>query len=237
MTTPAIQQHLSTPEGFAKSVAARRPIQGAALACLALGIGGIAMNLFQLGSASDWDWSLMMRFFWDAQAIEFTGSRSGRAEAWRYAYVYGPIVLLPLGLILLGIHLATRSKSAAGLYEAYRERGWVGRQWAVGLTVPNGNAKVAIAFVSHPSVPDAAFEAAGHRYAAYLDSLDKKARKAATTAAVKAGVLTGVSAAALLPDLDPAILAAPLQPKGDFVVVVPPAAGGKGATQVLPIRE
>lgn len=236
MTITSIQQQLATPEGFAKAVSPKSTIFGIAITSLVLSVIGIGMNLFQLGSASGWQWSLMFRFFFDAGAIEFTGSRSGRSEIWRFFYVYGPIVLLPLGIILLIVHFATRGKAGAGLYDSYRQRGWIGRQLLPGLKVKNGNNQVDVAFISHPSVPDAEFEAAAHHYAGYLGTLDKKATKAAASAALKQKVLAGVSAAALAPGVPPAILAAPAQGDGQYVIVVPPDASGKGSLQVLPIK-
>jgi hypothetical protein len=236
MTITAIQQQLATPEGFAKAVTPKSKIFGIAITSLVLSAIGVGMNLFQLGSASGWQWSLMFRYLFDAQAVEFTGSRAGRSEVWRFFYVYGPIVLVPLAIILLIIYFATRSKAGAGLYESYRQRGWIGRQVLPGLKVKNGNSEVNVAFISHPSVPDPEFDAAAQRYASYLATLDKKAAKAVATAALKQKVIAGVSAAALAPDVPPAILAAPAQGDGHFVVVVPPDASDKGAVQVLPIK-
>ena len=236
MTITSIQQQLATPEGFAKAVSPKSTVYGVAITALVLSAIGIGMNLFQLGSASGWQWSLIFRYFFDAQAIEFTGSRSGRSEIWRFLYVYGPIVLLPLGIILLIVHFTTKGKAGAGLYESYRQRGWIGRQLFPGLKVKNGNNEVTVAFISHPTVPDADFEAAAHHYASYLGTLDKKATKAVAAAALKQKVIAGVSAAALAPGVPPAILAAPAQGTGEYVIVVPPDAAGKGSLQVLPIK-
>lgn len=236
MTITTIQQQLTTPEGFAKAVSPKRAAFGAAVVCLVLSVIGLGMNTFQLGSASGWDWKLVERYFLTADAVEFTGSRSGRAEFFRFLYVWGPVVLIPIAIILLIVHFATRGKAASALYSDFQSRGWVGRQLFPGLTVKNGNANVVIALVSHPGVPEDEFTAIVQRYAQHLGSLDKKALKAETTAAVKQKVLNGVSASVLSPEIPAAIVATPAQGKGEFVAVVPPDASGRGKFQVLPIK-
>lgn len=237
MTLATVQQKLSTPEGFAKGVNARRLPFTLGLTSLGLGIAGWAMNLFQLGSASDWDWPIMFRFFFDAQAIEFSGSRAGRAEVWRFLYVYGPIVLIPLGIILLIVHFTTRQSAGTALFTDFQSRGWVGRQRFTGLKVKNGNAAVDTVLISHPSMPDENFEAIALQFQTYVSGLDKKALKALSTAATKAGVLTGTSGAAITAGLPPEVTVAPVQGKAEFAVVVPPAPGSSAKYRVLPIKE
>ncbi|HWV47819.1 MAG TPA: hypothetical protein VN035_00050 [Microbacterium sp.] len=238
MSIGTVQQQLSTPEGFAKAVTPKSGLYAGGLTSLIAGLFGIAMNIFQLGSASDWNWRLIFRYFFDAQAVEFTGSRAGRAEIWRFLYVYGPIVLVPLGVILLIVHFSTRRKNGATLFADFQSRGWVGRQRFTGLKVKNGNATLDVVYVSHPSIPDENFDAIVQQHATQIAALDKKSTKAASAAAVKAGILKGgISAAALTPGLPPEIVAAPVQGKGEFVAVVPPAPGTTGKYQVLPIKE
>jgi hypothetical protein len=234
MTLATVQHRLSTPEGFAAAVRPRRAPFTLGLTSLALGLGGVAMNLFQLGSASDWEWRLIVRHFFDAQAIEFSGSRAGRAEVWRFLYVYGPIVLIPLGIILLAVHFATRNSAGAALFADFQSRGWVGKQRYTGLKVKNGNADVDTVFISHPSVPDETLEAIAQQFQGQIAALDKKALKATAAAAVKAGILKGASAAALAPGLPPEITVAPVQGKGEFAAVIPPAPGST-TYRVLPI--
>ncbi|MFS0853611.1 hypothetical protein [Microbacterium sp. 179-I 3D4 NHS] len=236
MTLATVQHQLSTPDGFAKAVSARSATFGIGLTSLLLGLGGIAMNLFQLGSASDWSWRLMFRYFFDAQAIEFSGSRAGRAEVWRFLYVYGPLVLIPLGIILLVVHVATRRSAGAALFADFQARGWVGKQRYTGLKVKNGNNDVDTVFISHPSIPDETFDSIALQYQTQISALDKKALKAAAAAAVKAGALKGTSAAALAPGLPAEVTVAPVQGKGEFAVVVPPAPGTTGKYRVLPLK-
>lgn len=235
MTLTDLQQQLATPEGFAKVVTPKRAAFGVAITSLVLAAAGIVMNLLQLGSASDWDWRLILRFFFDAGAVEFTGSRAGRSEVWRFFAVYGPLVLIPLGIILLIVHFATRRSAGSALFADFQARGWVARQLLPGLKVKNGNADVAIAFFSHPSISDAEYEAVVQHYSGFLRTLDKKGLKAVATAAQRAKVLTGVSVAALAPDLPPVLLAAPVQGNGPFAIVVPAADGTK--VTVLPIKQ
>ncbi len=236
MTIASIQQQLSTPEGFAKAVSAKSAVFGGAVTSLVLGVLGLGINLFQLGSASDWTWSLIGRFFFDAQAVEFQGSGAGRASVWRFFYVYGPLVLVPLAIVLFIVHFSTRRKAGAQLFADFQERGWVGRQRFTGLKVQEGRNQVDVALISHPSVPDETFDAATQRFAAQIGSLDKKALKAANVAAAKAGVMNGVSASALSPELPAELLAAPAQGSGEFAAIIPAAPGGKAKLRMLPIK-
>lgn len=235
-TTAEIHQQLSTPEAFAKAVSPQRTAYGFAITALVLSAIGIGMNLFQLGSASDWRWRLMFRYFFDAQAIEFTGSSSGRSEVWRFLYVWGPVVLIPLAVVLLIVHFSTRRSAGAALFADFQARGWVAWQLLPGLTVRNGNSNVGVALLSHPSIPLPEFEAAVRRYADHLGTLDKKALKAVSNAALKAKVLNGVSASVLSPDLPAAMLATQVVGNTPYVVVVPPDAAGKSSLQVRPIK-
>lgn len=234
MTIENARQQLSTSEGFAKAVTPKSALFGGGIALLAFGLFCVGMNLFQLGSASDWDWELIGMFFMDADVLEFSGRRAGRAEMWRWIYVWAPVVLIPLGVILLAVHFSTRSKSGAKLFTDFQERGWVGRQLFTGLKVQNGRAQVDLAFISHPSIPDEQFEAIVGQYAGWVQSLDKKTLKKTATAAVKAGVVQGVSAQALSPELPAEITASIAQGSGEYAVVVPPAQGGK--LRVLPVK-
>lgn len=231
-----IQQQLSTPEGFAKGVSAKRAVFVGAITCAVVALGCIAMNLFQLGSASDWNWNLMFRFFFDADAIEFSGRRSGRAEMWRYIYVWAPVLLVPAAVVLFIVHLTTRNQSAAGLFGDFQARGWVGRQAPVGLKIKNGNAQVDVTFVSHPSIPDETFFAAVQHYGQYVQGLDKKGLKEVSAHAAKAGVLNGVYAAELLPGAPDGLVAATPKGKGEFVAVIPPAPGANGKMRVLAVK-
>ncbi|WP_460782579.1 hypothetical protein [Microbacterium tumbae] len=233
MSIATIQHQLSTPEGFAKAVTPRSTAYVGGMTSLIAGVIGLVINFVQLGSAVDWKGWLIARYFFDASALEFS---SGRAQMWHFLYVYGPIVLVPLGIVLLIVHFSTRRKNGAALFADYQARGWVGRQRYSGLKVQNGRAQVDVAFISHPSIPDAELDTIAQQYNAYLATLDKKALKATAAAALKAGVLLGTSASNLSPNLPAALTAAQVQGKGEFVAVVPPADGGK-KFQVLPVKE
>ncbi len=235
MTIATLQDRLSTPEGFAKAVDAKSGALGAFWTLLVLGLLAVGLNLIQLGSATDWDWYLMGRFFMDPEAIEFTGRRAARGELLRYFAVYGPLILLPLALIALIVHFATRRKNGAKLFRDFQQRGYVGRQRFTGLRVKNGRQQTDIVLISNPQVPEETLDAAAQQYSAELGSLDKKGLKAASTAAVKAGVLQGVSAARLSASLPGDLLVAPAQGKSEYVVVIPSGADG-GKLRIIPIK-
>lgn len=237
MTIATVQDQLSTPEGFSKAIDAKSTALGAFWIFLVLGVLAVAINLMQLGSASDWDWYLMGRLFMDPEAVEFTGRRAGREEVIRYFAVYAPLVCFPLSLIFLIQHFVTRRKIGVKRFQAYQQRGYVARQRFTGLRVKNGNTTHDVALYSHPSVPDETFDAAVQQYANEIASLDKKGVKAATAAATKAGVLAGVSAPRLSPTLPSALVLAPAVGKSEFVAVIPPEPGSKiTKTETFPIK-
>lgn len=234
MTLATVQQKLSTPEGFAKGVSARRLPFTLGLTSLGLGVIGFVINLVTTGGAVDWDWNLIAQLLFRPDLFEYA---STRGQVWSYFYAYGPIVLIPLGIILLIVHFTTRQSAGAALFTDFHSRGWVGRQRFTGLKVKNGNATVDTVLISHPSIPDENFEAIALQFQTYLSGLDKKALKAFSTAATKAGVLTGASGAAITPGLPPEVTVAPVQGKVEFAVVVPPAPGSSAKYRVLPIKE
>jgi len=231
-----IQRQVSTPQGFARAVSATRTVMIAGIVLILIGLGCIGMNLFQLGTASDWEWSLMTRFFFDADAIEFSGRRSGRSEMWRYIYVWAPVAVIPVGIGLLIYHFATNGKSSAGLFADFQSRGWIGRQQQVGLQVKNGNATAQVVFISHPSISDEVFDGAVQHYGSFISGLDKKGLKDVQIAAAKSGVLTGVPAETLMPGAPAGLTAAILKGKSPFVAVIPPNTGAK-KFRLLAIKE
>lgn len=234
--TAALQHQLSTPEGFAQAVAAPKGLRNAAIGVFLFGLFCIGMNIFQLGTASDWHGGLMGRFFFDAQALEFTGSRAGRGAALRYLWVWGPVVLIPLAIILIVVYLLGRKSRGANLFNDFQQRGWVARQFNTGLKVKIDRNTIDVAISSHPSVPDQDYNNIVSGFMHYVANLDPKAQKALSTTARKAGVAQGVSASALDPNLPAVFTAAPPQGKTEFVVVIPPANGKPSPVKVLGIK-
>lgn len=224
-----LQQQLSTPQGFAAAVKKKQPLLSGGLTSLALAAGGVAMNLFQLGSASDWNWRLMFRYFFDAGAIEFTGARSGRAEMWHFLYVWGPVVLLPLGIILLILHFARRNNTGAKLFDEYQQRGWIGSQAPLVLSVKEGNNDVSLALIGRADGPVDELQYNATQFNQWASSLDKKALKQTSVAAVKAGVLKGgIPAQEVAPAFPQGTLVS-RQLKTQLVIVIPPAEASKKA--------
>lgn len=233
MTLATVQQQLSTPEGFSKAVDAKRTVATLGWTSLALGAAAFAFNLFSTGQAVDWNWSLIGMTLFRPDLFEYS---SGRGEAWAYVYAFAPIILVPLGIILLIVHFSTRKNAGSTLFADFQSRGWVGKQRYTGLQVKNGNQTVDTVLVSHPSIPDEQFDAIALQFQTYVTSLDKKALKAFTASASKSGVLTGVPAAVIAPGIPAEVLIAPAQGKNEFAVVVPPAPGASGKFKVLPIK-
>ena len=150
MTLATVQHQLSTPEGFSKAVDAKRTVGTLGWTSLLLGVAGLVINFIQLGSATDWRLWLVFRLFFQADALEFSSSRG---QFWHYIYVYAPLILSPLGIILLFVHFPTRKSAASNLFADFQSRVWVGKQRFTGLQLQNGNQTVATAMVSHPPTP------------------------------------------------------------------------------------
>jgi len=233
MTLATVQQQLSTPEGFAKAVNARGTAFTAGIASLGLGVVGFVINLVSTGGAVSWHWGLISSYLFRPDLFTYSNTRG---QIWAYIYAWAPLILIPLGIILLVVHFSTRKSAGASLFADFQSRGWVGKQRYTGLKVKNGNADVDTVFISHPSTPDETFDAIALQYQTHISSLDKKALKATAAAAVKAGILNGTSAASLAQGLPSEITAAPAQGKGEFAVVVPPAPGSSAKYRVLPIK-
>lgn len=236
MTFATVQQQLTTPEGFSKALDVRSAPIGLFWSLILITVLAVGINLFQLGSATDWDWYLMGRYFLDPDAVQFEGYRAGRSEAFRFFAVYAPLVALPLAVIALIVHLSTRGKTGRKRFEAFQQRGWVARQRFTGLRVKSGNQQADTVLLSHPSMPDEAFDAAVFQYASENAALDKKAKKAAARAAVKAGVIQGVSAARLTPTLPGELIIALARGKSEYVVVIPPEPGTNSKIEILPLK-
>lgn len=234
MSIDSFQQQLSTPEGFASSVKTKSGLLGGAITSLVAGAVGIGMNLFQLGTASDWDWPIMFKYFFQADAIQFEGRRAGRAEFWHFLYVWGPVVLIPLGIILLIMHFVTRNSAGAKLFNDYQARGFLARQRETALTIPNGRNQVPASLYANANAPEGEVNNNAAQFSQWLGSLDKKSLKTASQTAVKAGVGKGVSAAQVNQNLPADYVFGPKVPS-ELVVVIPPASAG-GTFKFLPLK-
>lgn len=199
-----------------------------AVASLVAAAAGVAMNIFQLGSASGWNWMLIERYFLSPEAITYEGSRAGRAEIWRFIYVWGPVVLLPLGIVLLILHFAMKGGKGAKLFADFQQRGWVGRQRSLGLNAQNGNRQTPLVLVGPAAAPDGYVDQPAMQFGSWVATLDKKALKALTATATKAGALQGAPAPAVHENLPADMIVTAEQKGGELVVVIPPATGVKG---------
>jgi hypothetical protein len=233
MTLATVQHQLSTPEGFAKAVDAKRTVGTLGWTSLVLGAAAFGINLFSTGQAVDWNWNLVGMTLFRPDLFEYS---NGRSQVWSYVYTFAPFILIPLGIILLIVHFSTRKNAGSTLFADFQSRGWVGKQRYTGLQVKNGNQTVDTVLVSHPSIPDEQFDAIALQFQTYVTSLDKKALKAFTASATKAGVLTGIPAAVIAPGVPAEVVIAPTQGKSEFAVVVPPAPGTTAKFKVLPIK-
>ncbi|TXK06192.1 hypothetical protein FVP60_04330 [Microbacterium mitrae] len=236
MSIAALQNQLSTPAGFAAAVKQPKGLLTGAIASLVVAAAGIGMNLFQLGSASNWNWMLIERYFLSPDAVTFEGRRSAVSEFWRYLYVWAPLVLIPLGIVLLVIYFATKKSAGAKLFAEFQQRGWVGVQRSLGLNAMNGNKPAPLVLIGRADAPAGTVDEQAMHFGGWVASLDKKSLKQLSGQATKAGAIKGVSASAVHANLPADMVVAATQKDGELVVVIPPASGATKGFKVLPIK-
>ncbi|MBZ2196473.1 hypothetical protein [Occultella gossypii] len=134
MSITTLHQELSDPRQFAKRVKISRGSTAFGTMCLVLG-GLLALwNLRSTLRTLDNDLStigspLFWRVFWS------TNGEGQAVSYWLYLVVYGPVVLVTLGLLVLGYALISRQAAQRKLYDAFRRRGYVAIGTPIGLSV------------------------------------------------------------------------------------------------------
>ncbi len=207
-----------------------------AIGSLVAAVFMVGMNLFQLGDASGWDWKLIERYFLTADAIEFTGRRSGVAEMLRYVWVWGPVLMVPLGIVLLILHFAMKGRKGAQLFADFQQRGWIGRQRSLAVSVQNGKTQTPIALVGPAAAPEGYVDQPAMQFAEWTKTLDKKGIREVSNAALKAGALIAAAAPTVHPNLPADMIVTKEQKGGELVVVIPPANGASKGHKVLMIK-
>lgn len=199
-----------------------------ALSSLVAAAAFMGMNLFQLGSVSDWDWLYIERYFLTTEAVQFSGGRAGRSEMWRFLFVWGPMVLIPLAIVLLILHFAMKGSKGAKLFADFQQRGWVGRQRSLGLSAINGNRPAPLALIGPAAAPDGYVDQPALQFGSWMATLDKKTIKKLSAGATKANAIKGTPAPLVHENLPGDMIVAAEQKGGELVAVIPPATGTKG---------
>ena len=234
MSIPAIQNDLSTPEGFASRVKVPNGALIAGLTMLGVGVVFVVWNLIEISYAFG------QPYFW--QAFFSTASEgSGRGQAFIFIRVWGPLVLVPLGIIFTIIGLTTRKNKLSGTYADYQARGFVASQQPAGFALPLGEKgeDVQLALLAAPGVTAEQFGAAVNGLYGRVSTLDKKAAKELAKAARGAQINEGgVLVRTLFPEIPGDILLAPQKGTGQIVAVIPGPSGlGSAKSRILEIKQ
>lgn len=236
MSLTDIQQRLSTHHGFVKAITTKSSLTFWGWTAIIAGVAGIAYNLYFLFSHFGAQFGAVFGNFFAPLSLLKTGSSVGFADYVRYVYVWAPLVLIPLGIVLLLIREFQKRHAGVGHYKAYAHGGWPGRLRYTALHIPNAGPIVPVAFVSHPGVADADFENAVSQFSTKVDAMAESDRKALAQAADKAGVLKGaIPAQTVDADAPNGLIAVANVAPSEWVAVVPPI-NGHGRTAVLPLR-
>ncbi len=236
MSLRTTQQRLSTRRGFSKAATAKSSLPIWGWTSIALGVAGVVYNFYELFRRFGFDLGAVFgNFFSSRQQLEPT-SMFGFLDVLRFAAIWAPVVLIPLGLILLLVRNLQKRGAGVGHYDAYAHGGWVGRMRYTALHLPHGGTLVPIAFISHPAIDDAAYESAVSAFSTSVDAMTEEDRRTLAQTAEKAGVLKGAIPAELVDPATPAglVAVAGIAPS-EWVAVVPPI-NGHGRTAVVPLR-
>lgn len=232
MSISQLQQQLSTPSGFAAAVQAKNSLFRGAIICFVVAAAAFAFNMWQLGDAYYWDFQWMMQHYFQ---LADDGARA-RAAGMRWFVVWAPIVAVPLGILLLVLHFGKRKGTGEAAFAAFQQRGFVGRQVPLNLSVQNGNSQMPLALMGRADGAPGELEHQAAQYGHWLATLDKKTLKQTSDAARKAGAITGVSAQDIAQAFTPGTVISPLDGKSTLFAVIPPETGTKNYT-ILRIKQ
>ncbi len=194
--------------------------------------GSILLLLLLYNVRSAWDsmdqnpWASFWDLFW------VTTGTNGATNPVLVALVWGPVVLLPVILVLVVVDLLTHEGRVDKTYQRYLQDGWLAEQVPTGLQVQVGRAKVEVVVLSGPGQPAAQLAEGAARVGARVSALPKKERRA-WDAAVGRQIQTGFPVGELMPELPPMVFACARQGKTPFAVVIGDAAG----TTILAVKE
>ncbi len=219
-----------TLDDFRRLVRVPRAVGSAALAVagvLALllinNVRSAAGSMDANPGASFWD------LFWS------TTGEGGGTSVVLIALVWGPVVLLPVILVLTAVDVAMHPARQQRVYAQYLQDGWVAEQVPTGLKVKVGRAVHELVVLAGPGLPAEQLAQPVAQVHSRVESLDKKARRA-WDAAAAGHAEAGFAVGDLMPELPAGALACTRRGKGPRVTVVSPA-GGADRLQILPMAD
>jgi hypothetical protein len=163
-------------------------------------------------------WASFWDLFWT------TTGESGGTDPVLVALVWGPVVLLPVVLILWVADLVTHPARVARVHQEYLTAGWVGEQVPTGLRVTIGRAAHDLVVLAGPGLAPVQLSEPVRQMAMRVEAMDRKTRRA-WDAQAAAGAQAGFAVGDLMPELPAGAIACTRRGKGDHVVVVEGAKG------------
>ena len=230
MSMTQIQLELSTPEGFARSVAHKRGAVSLAWTLLVLGGVGLAWNLFNTFTAVQ---ATSMRFF----GVVFFSARSSRADfdPMVAVYVWGPFLAIPLAIILLAYAGATATKAKHALFERFQQRGYIARQEELGLSlkIAGERSTESLTALSSPELGEERFTYEVEALRAALANTPPKELKPVTKKLAKTELRgSGIEANTIFSAAPEGFVLSTKRP-GEHLVVVRPEPGKSNAKRVI----
>lgn len=223
-TLPPMKMSL---EEFRRTAVVPRKVAGFATV-----VGGILLLLLLNNARSAWEsmdrnpWASFWDLFWT------TTGTGGKTDPILVALVWGPVVLLPIILVLVVVDLLTHEGRVDKAYQRYLQDGWLAEQVPTGLTVKAGRAQVEVVVLSGPGQPAAGLAEGVARVGARVSAMDKKQRRA-WDAAVAGRVQAGFAVGELMPELPPMVFACARQGKTPHAIVI----GGADGLTILAVKE
>ncbi|MFB9956103.1 hypothetical protein [Cellulomonas denverensis] len=182
-------------------------------------VGGILLLLLLYNARSAWEsmdanpWASFWDLFW------VTTGENGSTSPVLVALVWGPVVLLPVILVLVVVDLLTHEGRVDKVYQRYLQDGWVAEQLPTGVRVKVGRNQVDVVVLSGPGQPPAELAGPAASVGARVAAMDKKQRRA-WEAAVARQVQDGFPVGDLMPELPPRVLACARRGKSSQAIVV-----------------
>ncbi|MEV7972432.1 hypothetical protein [Cellulomonas sp. NPDC089187] len=179
-------------------------------------------------SMDDNPWASFWDLFW------VTNGTNGSVDPVLVVLVWGPVVLLPVILVLVVIDLLTHESRVDKVYDRYLADGWLAEQVPTGIFVKSGRARLELVVLSGPGQPPAQLAEAAARAGAQVNSWDRKQRRA-WDGQIARVIQKGFQVGGLLPELPPMVLGCARRGKSPQAIVI--GASGADAPTILAVNE
>lgn len=201
---PQLSRLLQTEEGFTRSVIYAGGVAKAIPSLLVLAVVALVYNIIiTLQSMGKYD--VPKDYFFDV-FFSVTGT-NGNTDPWLVFWVYAPVVLIPLLIILWIVRKVTYGSSISKVRDAYMRAGFVADLVPTGLPAAMGNRRGVVFVFGAPNVPPDAAMMAAQRIAGIASNDPKSRETKAYVAAIGKLAAVGLGdQATQISQADPAIM-------------------------------